>query len=58
MGRILAENAMPSSKFVFPANLDSSLEENQTFTVKMAVKNLQVRFPHCWPCIADIHRAS
>ena len=49
MGRVIAENAMPSSKFVFPANLDNSLEENQTFTVTMTIKNLQVGLPRPLP---------
>ncbi|KZT41284.1 hypothetical protein SISSUDRAFT_353536 [Sistotremastrum suecicum HHB10207 ss-3] len=41
MGRILATSAMPSSKFVFPPNGDTSIVENQPFTIQMAIKNLE-----------------
>jgi len=40
MGRIAAKDKQPSAKFVFPGNLDTSLTENQTFTLKMAIKNV------------------
>lgn len=40
MGRIAAKDKQPSCKFVFPPNLDTSLTENQPFTMKMAIKNI------------------
>ncbi|CAE6523350.1 unnamed protein product [Rhizoctonia solani] len=39
MGRILAVNKMPSSKFVFPKN-GQTIKANTAFTVRMAIKNL------------------
>ncbi|KAI0063136.1 hypothetical protein BV25DRAFT_448253 [Artomyces pyxidatus] len=39
MGIIAATTNMPSSKFVFPKNLDN-IEENTAFTIQMAVSNL------------------
>lgn len=42
MGRIVGKNVMPATKFLFPPNLDTSLFENQTFTVKLIATNLQV----------------
>lgn len=44
MGRILGKNVMPATKFLFPANLDTSLVENQTFTVQLIMTNLQTGF--------------
>jgi len=41
MGRIAAKDKQPSSKFVFPPNLDTSLTENQPFTMKMAIRNIR-----------------
>ncbi|KAF8515377.1 hypothetical protein BU17DRAFT_76869 [Hysterangium stoloniferum] len=41
MGRIIGQDVMPATKFVFPPNLDESIEENQSFTIKLAVSNLQ-----------------
>jgi len=41
MGRIAAKDKQPSCKFVFPPNLDESLKENQTFTLQMAIKNVE-----------------
>ena len=40
MGRIAAKDKQPSAKFVFPPNLDASLTENQTFVLKMAIRNI------------------
>lgn len=40
MGRIAAKDRQPAAKFVFPPNGDTSLKENQPFTVKLAVINL------------------
>jgi hypothetical protein len=40
MGVIAATTNMPSCKFVFPPNGDTSLKENTAFDVKLAVKNL------------------
>jgi len=40
MGRIAGLKAFPSSKFVFPENFSSTLEEKTTFTIKMAIKNI------------------
>ncbi|CAE6445691.1 unnamed protein product [Rhizoctonia solani] len=39
MGRILAVNKMPSSKFVFPKN-GQTIKANTAFTIRMAIKNL------------------
>lgn len=39
MGIIPAKTKMPSSKFVFPKN-GATIAANQTFTIKMAIKNL------------------
>jgi hypothetical protein len=44
MGRIGAKNKQPSCKFVFPPNLDTSLTENQPFTLKLAVNNIVTGF--------------
>jgi hypothetical protein len=41
MGVIPSNNNMPSAKFVFPANGDTSIVEGTEFTIKMAVKNFQ-----------------
>ncbi|OSX56712.1 hypothetical protein POSPLADRAFT_1175105 [Postia placenta MAD-698-R-SB12] len=40
MGVIPATTAMPSAKFVFPANL-ATIPANQNFTIQMAIKNLE-----------------
>jgi hypothetical protein len=40
MGIIAASTNMPSCKFVFPANGDTSLQPFQQFTVKLAIKHL------------------
>lgn len=42
MGRVLGFDVMPATKFLFPANMDQSIVENQTFTIKLVVSNLQV----------------
>ncbi|KAF8739766.1 hypothetical protein RHS02_04869, partial [Rhizoctonia solani] len=39
MGRILAVDKMPSSKFVFPKN-GQTIKANTAFTIRMAIKNL------------------
>lgn len=39
MGRILATDKLPSSKFVFPVN-GGAVDENTTFVIKMAIKNI------------------
>lgn len=44
MGRIAAKDRQPSCKFVFPPNLDSSLKADQTFTLKMSIKQIQTGF--------------
>jgi hypothetical protein len=41
MGRIVAIDQMPSSKFVFPENLSETLGENQPFEIKMAISKVQ-----------------
>jgi len=41
MGVIPSNNNMPSAKFVFPANGDTSIVEGTAFTIKMAIKNFQ-----------------
>lgn len=41
MGRIIGIDKMPSSKFVFPENFSEDLNENQPFTISMAIKNVQ-----------------
>jgi hypothetical protein len=41
MGVIPSKDNMPSAKFVFPANGDTSIVEGTAFTIKMAVKNFQ-----------------
>jgi len=41
MGSIPSSNNMPSAKFAFPANGDTSIVENTAFTIKMAIKNFQ-----------------
>jgi hypothetical protein len=41
MGRIIGIDKMPSSKFVFPENFSDTLNENQPFTISMAIKNVQ-----------------
>ena len=41
MGRIAAKDRQPSAKIVFPPNLDTSLTENEPFTLKIAIKNLR-----------------
>jgi hypothetical protein len=41
MGRIIGIDKMPSSKFVFPENFSEDLNENQPFTIAMAIKNVQ-----------------
>jgi hypothetical protein len=40
MGRILAIDKMPTSKFVFPKN-GATIDANKPFTIKMAIKNLK-----------------
>lgn len=40
MGRILAVDKMPTSKFVFPKN-GETIKANSGFTIRMAIKNLQ-----------------
>jgi len=44
MGRIAAKNKQPSCKFVFPHNLDTTLKENEKFTLKMAIRNVKTGF--------------
>jgi len=44
MGRLAAKDKQPSSKFVFPGNLDASLKENQSFILKLAIRNLVTGF--------------
>lgn len=39
MGRILATNKLPSSKFTFPTN-GGTVPAGQTFTIKMAINNM------------------
>ena len=41
MGIIAATTNMPSSKFVFPKNTDTSIQPNTAFTIQMAIKNIQ-----------------
>ena len=41
MGVIAATTNMPSSKFVFPKNTDTSIQPNTAFTIQMAIKNIQ-----------------
>jgi len=41
MGLIPSNNNMPSAKFVFPPNGDTSIKANTAFTIKMAIKNFQ-----------------
>jgi len=41
MGAIPSKNNMPTSKFVFPANGDTSLKANAQFTIKMAIQNFE-----------------
>ncbi|THH12828.1 hypothetical protein EW146_g7322 [Bondarzewia mesenterica] len=41
MGIIAATTNMPSSKFVFPKNTDTSLQANTAFTIQMAIQNIQ-----------------
>jgi len=41
MGAIPSNGNMPSAKFVFPANGDTSIVENTAFTIKMAIQNFQ-----------------
>ncbi|KAF7795222.1 hypothetical protein EIP86_006372 [Pleurotus ostreatoroseus] len=43
MGIIAATTNMPSSKFVFPAN-GAVIQENQPFTISMAIQNLETGF--------------
>lgn len=40
MGRILATDKMPSSKFIFPKN-GETIPANQAFTIRMAIRNLK-----------------
>jgi len=40
MGRILAVDKMPTSKFAFPKN-GETIKANTGFTIRMAIKNLQ-----------------
>lgn len=42
MGRIVAKDKMPSSKFKFPKNGDV-IQAGQAFTIEMAVQNFEVR---------------
>lgn len=44
MGRIAAKNKQPSCKFVFPHNNDATLKENETFTLKMKINNVETGF--------------
>jgi hypothetical protein len=41
MGVIPSTDNMPSCKFIFPQNGDTSLAANTAFTIKMAIQNLQ-----------------
>jgi len=41
MGMIPSTDNMPSAKFVFPQNNDNSLVENTSFTIQLAIQNLQ-----------------
>jgi hypothetical protein len=41
MGVIPSNNNMPSAKFVFPKNGDTSLFEDAPFTIQMAIQNFQ-----------------
>jgi len=41
MGSIPSTANMPSAKFIFPPNGDASLSENQTFTIQLAISNLE-----------------
>jgi len=41
MGMIPSTDNMPSAKFVFPANGEDSLLENTSFTVQLAIQNVQ-----------------
>lgn len=41
MGAIPSKANMPSAKFVFPANGDTSIAANTAFKIKMAIKNFQ-----------------
>ena len=41
MGLIPSNDNMPSAKFAFPANGDTSIVEGTAFTIKMAIKNFQ-----------------
>jgi hypothetical protein len=41
MGVIPSNNNMPSAKFVFPKNGDTSIIENTQFTIQMAIQNFQ-----------------
>ncbi|KAF8807789.1 hypothetical protein BYT27DRAFT_7256339 [Phlegmacium glaucopus] len=43
MGLIPSSNNMPSSKFTFPKNF-STLKANQSFTIEMAIRNMQTGF--------------
>jgi len=44
MGRIAAKDKQPSCKFTFPGNLDESLKENETFTLQLAIRNVETGF--------------
>jgi hypothetical protein len=41
MGVIPSNDNMPSAKFVFPSNGDTSLSEGTPFTIKMAIQNFE-----------------
>ena len=41
MGVIPSKSNMPSAKFVFPSNGDTSLAEGAPFTIKMAIQNFE-----------------
>jgi len=41
MGVIPSSDNMPSAKFVFPANGDTSIQENAPFTIQMAIQNFE-----------------
>jgi len=41
MGMIPSTDNMPSAKFVFPQNGDDSLVENTSFTIQLAIQNMQ-----------------
>lgn len=43
MGLIPSSDNMPSSKFTFPKNF-ATLKADQTFTIEMAIKNMQTGF--------------